>query len=166
MKLKNLLFVPVLSTCLALAQAPVQTPEEIQQQKNLANQSVIAGAAEEFKTPLKTAEKYYNGIVAQDASEFTCLTQHAIMEWLEIETLTPAHLQRMRDGEAALDKKDFSLVEFRYTADEERPKIVIGYRYNFLNNGARLTRTERERFTMKRTPEGWKIDLMEDKLVD
>ena len=49
---------------------PKQTAEEIQAQKDRANQVVIQGAPEDSKTPLKLFETYFAAKSRIDASEF------------------------------------------------------------------------------------------------
>jgi len=157
-------FILVLSMTHALAFDPPQTPEQIQQQKNLAAQQVIENVPADFRTPLATFEKFYAGLVSGDASEFEAMTQKAIEGWLgEPVELTPEGLQRMRDGAAERDERDHFLGEFVFKADAERPEITFGYRYNFKGSeGERITTVDRMRVVFVQTPQGWKIDEIED----
>ncbi len=104
-RLLLLKFVLALSMTHALASKPPQTPEQIQQQKNLAAQQVIEDVAPDFRTPLAVFEKFYAGLVAGDVSELSLMTQKAIEERLGPGELTPEELQRIRDGEAERDEK-------------------------------------------------------------
>jgi hypothetical protein len=160
-------FILVLSMTHALAFDPPQTPEQIQQQKNLAAQQVIENVPADFRTPLATFEKFYVGLVSGDASEFSAMTQKAIEGWLgEPVELTPEGLQRMRDGAAERDERDHFLGEFVFKADAERPEITFGYRYNFKGSeGDRITTVDRMRIVIIQTPQGWKIDEIEDDLA-
>ncbi len=159
--MKAILILTMIAT-IAAAQQAAQTPEQIQQQKNAANQAVIAGVADDSKSPLKLFEAYYSGLIACDSTQFRCLTQQAIKDWLEVDALTAADLKRMSDGQKSLDKKDFVLVEFSYKADANRPEIVFGYRYNYKDgDGQRITTVEREKLILTRTADGWKIDALD-----
>ena len=162
MKTLNLILALAVSAQMLFAQQPVQTPEQIHQQKDLANQAVIAGVADQFKTPLRTFETYFGGITRLDASNYLCVTSNGIKAIFEADTLTPDDLTSIRTGHQERDEKEHVLVEFRYTADQNRPQIIFGYRYNYRDkDGQRITTTEREKLTLTRTPEGWKIDAIE-----
>lgn len=157
-------FMLALSMTHAFAFDPPQTPEQIQQQKNLAAQPVIDDVAPDFRTPLAVFEKFYAGLVAGDASEFEAMTQKAIEEWLERPgELTEEGLQNIRAGNAADDERDHFLGEFVFKAHPDRPEITFGYRYNFKGpEGERITTVDRMRVVFIQTPQGWKIDEIED----
>ena len=142
---------------------PPQTSEQIQQQKTLANLQVLEDADPDFRTPLTVFEKFYGGLVAGDASEFSYLMDHLIEEVLGPGELTPEGIQRMRDGQAERDERDHFLGEFVFKAHPERPEITFGYRYNFKGpEGERITTVDRMRIVFIQTPQGWKIDEIED----
>ncbi len=145
-----------------IAQQPDQTPEQIQQQKTLADQMPVAGAPAGFRTPLKTFETYFASIISATAAEFQCLTPHAMREWFGKETLTEASLQQMRASDALRDEKDHTLIEFRYVGtDPNKPKVTFGWRYTYKDNdGQRIAAIERQELTYVQTAAGWKIDLV------
>jgi hypothetical protein len=139
-----------------------QSLADIQEQKALADRTPINGASPEFVTPLKTFETYFSALARLDASEFDCLTSHAIKLLFEVDFLSAAELDNIRAGQQARDEKEYSLVEFRYTADATRPKVTFGYTYNYPDaRGGRSTKRERERITFVQTVNGWKIDSVE-----
>lgn len=142
---------------------PPQTPEGIQQQKSLANQQVVENVPSDFRTPLAVFEKFYAGLVAGDASDYSYLTDKAIEERLGPGELTTEELQRIRNGRAERDQRDHFLGEFVFKAHPDRPEITFGYRYNFKGaGGERVTTVDRMRLVLIRTPQGWKIDEIED----
>ncbi len=147
---------------IAFAQQTPQTAAQIQQQKDLANQSPIAGSQLDFRTALNTFESYYAGIVAGNATEFRCLTAHALKETYDSDGFTEAEKLRIQTERVARDEKDFLLVEFRFKADADHPEIIFSYRYNYKDDdGQRITTVEREKLVLTRTADGWKIDSLE-----
>lgn len=167
--MKSLLLIFLqLGTILSVAHAdpfdPPQTPEGIQQQKSLANQQVVENVPSDFRTPLAVFEKFYAGLVAGDASEFAAMTQKSIEEWLgRPGELTPEGIQNIRDGRTERDERDHFLGEFVFKAHPDRPEITFGYRYNFKGaEGERVKTVNRMRLVLIRTPQGWKIDEIED----
>ena len=153
----------VLSVTHALAFDPPQTPGQIQQQKNLAAQQVIENVPDDFRTPLATFEKFYSGLVAGDASQYDCLTVKLIEEALGTDELTEERRQRISEGRAERDERDHFLGEFVFKAHPDRPEITFGYRYNFKGSeGERITTVDRMRVVFVQTPQGWKIDEIED----
>lgn len=162
MKVLSFVIWGIICASVQWVEAVEQTAEQIQEQKNLAGQMAIQGAPEEFRTPLKTFESFFGGIVRGDASEFRSLTTGAIMA-LFGHDLSDADRQRLREHDLARDGKDYVLIEFRFTADADRPKILFAYRYNYLNRrGERIPTTEKHLLVLTRTDDGWKIDEMPD----
>jgi hypothetical protein len=146
----------------SFAQQPVQTPAQIQQQKTLADQMQITGAPSGFITPFKTFETYFNAFAKADASEFACLTANAIKEWFSTDALSSDDLQRIRLSRQIEDEKDFTLIEFRYAADPNKPRIKFGWSSSGKDNsGQRITQYNRQELTFVRTADGLKIDLVD-----
>ena len=151
------------SGALAVEFVPPQTQEQIQQQKALAAQQVIENVEADFRTALAAFEKFYAGLTAGDASEFTALTQKAKENWVGPGELTPEEMQRIRNGRTERNERDHFLGEFVFKANVERPEITFGYRYNFKGpNGERIATVDRVRVVLVRTPQGWKIDEIQE----
>jgi hypothetical protein len=113
----------------------------------------VAGAPVGFRTPLKTFETYFASIISATASEFQCLTPHAMKEWFGKETLTETSLQTMRASNELRDEKDHTLIEFRYVGtDPSMPKVTFGWRFTYKDNdGHRIEVLERQELTYVRT---------------
>ena len=160
-KFTYLFFMLVASACI-YAQQSQQSAVQILQQKALADQMPIATAPAEFRTPLKTFETYFAGTLARDASEYRSWTANALKALFDEEILNEASLAAIRSGRQELDERDYSLFEFRYSHDVNRPMITIGYSYTYkAASGLRVQTGARERLSFIRTGGGWKIDLME-----
>jgi hypothetical protein len=142
---------------------PPQTPEEVQQQKNRAHQQIVENVPSAFRTPLAVFEKFYAGLVAGDASEYSCFTSKLIEEIFESGELTPESLQRLRNGRTDREERDHFLGEFVFKAHPDRPEITFGYRYTFKGaENKRIMIVDRMRLMLIQTPQGWKIDEIED----
>ena len=162
MRYINIFVSALLFATVSWAEQVPQTPAQIQQQKTLADQMPVSGAPAGFLTPLKTFETYFSALARLDATEFQCMTTHAIKALFNGNVLNDQDLQKIKAGQQGRDERDYTLIEFRYTVDPDHPKIIFGYSFTYPEaDGRRVKGFEREELTLVRTEVGWKIDLVE-----
>jgi len=153
----------LISAFLSAGAIAQQTEGQIQQMKAFADQMPVGNASAKFSTPLKTFEAYFSALAQLDASEYQCMTPHAIRGLLGVDVLTDEDLSKIKTGQRDSKQRDYSLIEFRYSTDALRPKLLFAYSYRYPETDGRLiTAIERQELTFARAEIGWKIDSVDE----
>jgi hypothetical protein len=135
--------------------AEQQDPAEMQAQMHAADQQLSHADAIDYKTPLKTFNKYFASLQSFDfKAHLDCFTDNGKSAQLDGESPTDAVLNQRAALAAQENYSDTRLDSFLFHTDSIRPQITVII--SALKNQTRSS--EKVTLTLIDTSKGWKID--------
>ena len=156
------------STLLLAADSP-QTPAQLQQAMQKADEMPLASAPLGFRTPRETFQTYWEAVKRVDASEYQCLTANCLEQIFPSAPLTPLTAQdkvRIAAARQSLTERSHQLVKFNYFTDPLKPKIEFIFSLERTIDGQITPFLFIGKLLLIRTTDGWKIDSSEQAHAD